>query len=154
MSRSTPVPEVMTTDVLTFRPEDAVRDAMTLLVDRDIDAGPVVDAAGRVVGMLSTGDLVVRDARLHVPTVINLLGVNIELPHKSVNDEIGKALGGSVGEVMSKKAITCGPDATIEDAATLMHREDVSRLAVVASDGTLLGLIARGDIVRALVREE
>ena len=154
MPRTTPVAEIMTADVLSFRVDDPVRDAMSQLVDRDIDAGPVVDPDGTVVGMLSTADLVVRDARLHLPTVINLLGVNVELPHKQVDVEVSKALGGTVGDVMSTRVITCGPDATVEDAATLMHRKDVSRLAVVDGEGRLVGVVARGDIVRLLVREE
>lgn len=154
MPRTTPVAEIMTTDVLAFRAHDPVREAMTLLVDRDVDAGPVVDESGAVVGMLSTADLVVRDARIHLPTVINLLGVNVELPHKAVDEEVSKALGGTVGEVMSRGAVTCGPEATVEDAATLMHRKDVSRLAVVDEAGKLVGIVARGDIVRVLVRDE
>ncbi len=154
MPRTTPIADVMTTDVLAFRPGDNVREAMVLLVDRGVDAGPVVDDERAVIGMLSTADLVIRDARLHVPTVINLLGVNIELPHKQVDEEIAKALGATVGEVMTRDVVSIRPDATIEDAATLMHEKDVSRLAVVDSVGRLVGLIARGDIVRVLVREE
>lgn len=154
MPRSTPVADIMTTDVLSFHAGDGVREAMTLLVDREVDAGPVLDEEGRVIGILSTADLVVRDARLHVPTVINLLGVNIELPHKSIDEEIVKALGASVGDVMTKGAVTCRKDDTLEDAATLMHEHDVSRLAVVDSLGRLEGIVARGDIVRVLVREE
>ena len=80
MSRQSPVSEVMTTDVLTFGPEDNVEDAMRTLVDRGIDGGPVVDSDGTVVGMLSTGDLIVQNSRLHFPTVISILGATIELP--------------------------------------------------------------------------
>ncbi len=154
MPRDTAVTEIMTTEVLTFRPADDIRSAMKQLVDRDVDAGPVVDADGRVLGMLSTADLVVRDARFHLPTVINLLGVNVELPHKSLDEEVAKALGSTVGEVMNDKPITIGSEATVEDAATLMHNKDVSRLSVTDSNGTLVGIVARGDIVRLLVREE
>ena len=50
MSRQSPVSEVMTTDVLTFGPDDNVAEAMQILVDRGIDGAPVVDAVGAVVG--------------------------------------------------------------------------------------------------------
>lgn len=156
MPRTTPVRDVMTTDVLSFHREDRVDDAMRALVERGVDAGPVVDDDGAVVGMLSTSDLIVRETRVHFPTVVNFLGVNIELPSsdRDFDDEIAKALGATVGEVMQAKHLTTiGPDATLEDAATLMHHKDVSRLPVV-EDGALVGLLARGDIVRALVAEQ
>ena len=53
---------------------------MQRLVDRGVDGAPVVDAAGTVVGMLSTGDLIVQETQLHFPTVISFLGGHVELP--------------------------------------------------------------------------
>lgn len=156
MPRNTPVRDVMTVDVLSFNPTDRVEAAMQALVDRGVDAGPVIDEAGLVVGMLSTSDLIVRDARVHFPTVVNFFGVNVELPSAAsdFDQEISKALGASVGEVMqSKHLTTIGPDATLEDAATLMHHRDVSRLPVIDEGGRLVGILARGDIVRALLSE-
>lgn len=153
MLRDMPVREVMTTDVVSFTPDENVQDAMGRLVARGVDAGPVVDGAGQVVGMLSTGDLIVEEARLHFPTIVNFLGVNVTMPfsERKLDESIEKALGATVGEVMTARPITCKPDDTIEDAATLMHDHDVSRLPVVDDKGALVGIIARGDIVRALV---
>ena len=104
--------------------------------------------------MLSTADLVIRDAKFHAPTVINLLGVNVELPHKQLDEEMRKALGSTVADVMNDRVVTIGNRATIEDAATLMHKKDVSRLPVVDSLDRLVGIVARGDVVRSLVRDE
>jgi len=150
--REMPVSDFMTTDVLTFDPEQNVQEAMQQLVARSIDAGPVVDANGAVVGMLSTGDLIVEEARVHFPTVVNFLGVNVTWPfeHKDLDDTMAKALGASVGEVMTAVPVTIEADASVEDAATVMHDHDLSRLPVV-TDGRLVGLIARGDIVKAIV---
>jgi CBS domain-containing protein len=153
MLREMAVGDVMTTDVVTFTPDENVQAAMQRLVDRGVDAGPVVDDAGAVVGMLSTGDLIVEEARVHFPTVANFLGVNITLPfsERKLDESLEKALGATVGEVMSSKPVTCRTDATIEDAATLMHDHDLSRLPVVDDEGALAGILARGDIVRAIV---
>jgi CBS domain-containing protein len=147
------VQDVMTTDVVSFTPDENVEAAMQRLVERGVDAGPVVDQAGDVVGMLSTGDLIVEEARVHFPTVVNFLGVNVTIPfsERKLDESLEKALGATVGEVMSHKPKTVAIDATIEDAATLMHDEDVSRLPVVDAAGTLAGIIARGDIVKAIV---
>lgn len=153
MLREMPVVDLMVTEVITFTPDQNVQDAMRLLVTHDVDAGPVVDDNHHVVGLLSTGDVIVEEARLHLPTVVNFLGVNVALPwnDKELDESVAKALGEFVGDVMSSPAVTVENDATVEDAATLMHDNKVSRLPVVNSAGRLVGLIARGDIVRAIV---
>jgi len=154
--RDLPVGDVMVTDVVTFRPEDNVQDAMRTLVHRDVDGAPVVDADGAVVGMLSTGDLIVEEARIPLPTVITLLGGVFELPRsrKRYEGDLEKALASTVGEVMQEGvAVTLATDDTLETAATVMHDNDLSRVPVVDEDGVLIGLIARGDILRAIVRE-
>lgn len=153
MLRDVAVGDVMTTEVLSFTADQNVQEAMQRLVDQEVDAGPVLDEAGRVVGLLSTGDLIVEEARVHFPTVVNFLGVNVTLPfsERKLDEAMEKALGATVGEVMTHEVHTIGPDQTVEDAATLMHDHDVSRLPVVDGTGVLVGLIARGDIVRAIV---
>ena len=154
MARSTLVGSVMTTDVITFSPDDNVQDAMAVMVQREVDAAPVVDRSGEVVGMLSTGDLIVQETTLHWPTVITLLGATLELPSskRHFDEDIRRALGSSVEEVMSADPVTIGEDDTLEQAATLMHERKVSRLPVVRNRA-LIGIISRTDIVRALVAE-
>src|SRR3954453_16851146 len=121
--RETPVRDVMTADVVPFEPGDNVQAALQRLVDRGIDAGPVVDDTGAVVGMLSTGDLIVEEARVHFPSVVNFLGVNVTWPfdHKEFDDSVSKALGATVGEVMTADPVTVDIVASVEDAATAMH---------------------------------
>ncbi len=64
---------------------------------------------------------------------------------------MAKALGASVGEVMTGDPFTVASQASVEDAATLMHDHNVSRLPVVDDQGGLVGIISRGDIVKAIV---
>ena len=155
MPREIPASQVMTTSVLTFSPDEPVIDAMSRLVEGDVDGGPVVDADGRVVGMLSTGDLIVQESRLHFPTVISVLGGIIELPssQRHFEEELRKAASATVSDAMEEPAITVGPDDTIETIATRMHDNDVSRVPVVDDDGRLVGLVARGDILRAIIAD-
>lgn len=152
MPRSMHVREVMTTDVLTFGADDTVQDAYRRLVERGVDGAPVVDADGQVVGMLSTGDLLVQETQLHYPTVVSLFGAYLELPssHRRFEEDLRRAVGADVGDVMSKHVEACAPDDTLERAATLMHEHDVSRLPVTEG-GRLVGIIARGDILRAVM---
>ena len=58
MPRNTPVRQVMTTDVLTLRPSDTVDAAARALAERGVGGAPVVDDDGRLVGIVSRGDLV------------------------------------------------------------------------------------------------
>jgi len=154
--RESPVSAWMTTELVTFRPEENVRVAMRRLVNEDVDAGPVVDGDGIVVGMLSTGDLIVEEAALHFPAMFNFLGVEVQWPslkHRHLDDDLSKALGATVVEVMSGDPVTIESADTIEQAATLMHEHRVSRLPVLG-DGALVGLISRNDILRAVISEQ
>lgn len=154
MLRDRPVRDLMTTDVVTFAPTDDVHGAMRQMIVRDIDGAPVVDAEGTIVGLLSTADLIVEEARMHLPTVITLLGAYIELPSskRKFDADVEKALGSTVGEVMGDPTPTIAPDDTVEAAASIMHEQQVDRLPVV-DDGDIVGIIARKDIVRAIVAE-
>lgn len=155
MPRNIPVGSIMTTDVLSFTPDTNVQEAMGALVARKIDGAPVLDGDGRVVGMLSTGDLIVQESQVHLPTVISLFGAYLELPSsaRKLDEDLEKALGADVGEVMAHEPVTIGADANLESAATLMHDHDVSRLPVVDDDGRLVGLVSRTDILRSIIGE-
>ena len=152
MPRSTLVRSVMTTDVVTFTPEESVQDAIRRLVEREVDAGPVLDADGHLVGMLSSSDLLVQETKLHYPTVVSLFGAYLELPssHRRFEEDLRRAVGATVADVMATDPVSCAEDDTLERAATLMHDHGVSRLPVT-NDGRLVGIIARGDILRAVM---
>jgi CBS domain-containing protein len=147
----------MTTDVVTFHPDENVRDAMRRLVTEDVDAGPVIDATGAVAGMLSTSDLIVEEALLHIPTAFNFFGVEVEWEtfkhHRKLDADVSKKLGASVGEVMTADLVFVSPDDTIETAATKMHDSKVSRLPVI-DDGTLVGLLSQNDVLRAMIADQ
>ena len=142
----------MTAEVVTFSPDEKVEVATRRLLERDVDGAPVVDVDGRVVGMLSSDDLLVQETQLHYPTVFSLFGAYLELPssHRRFEEELRRAVAAVVSDVMVRDPVTCGPDDTLERAATLMHERKVSRLPVVEGD-RLVGIVARGDLLRALI---
>ncbi|HTN80914.1 MAG TPA: CBS domain-containing protein [Acidimicrobiales bacterium] len=149
----TAVRDVMTTNVISFTRDEPVADAMKRLLDARVSGGPVIDGDSKVVGMLTDSDLIVQDAQLHAPTAIAILGVVVALPgsKREFEEDLHKQLGLTVGEVMGDEPVTIDADAPVEDAATVMHDKDVSRLAVIDAEGRLVGVIARGDILRYIV---
>ena len=153
MPRNTLVRQVMTTDVLTFRPADPGETAARALSERQLGGAPVVDDDGMVVGLIEDDDLIVQDTRLHFPTVISIFGAYLELPSsvRHFEADLRKAVGATVGDVMDADAPTCRPDDTLETVATALHDRNSSRMAVVDDDGRLAGLVSRGDLVRAIV---
>jgi len=155
MSRQSPVSQIMTTEVLTFSPDDNVGEAMQSMVDHEVDGAPVVDSAGAVVGILSTADLIVGETKLHFPAVIVFLNATLELPSskKTFDDDLRKTLGSTVGEVMAANPITVDATDTVEAAATLMHKHDISRLPVVDNSG-MVGIVSRTDILREILRDD
>jgi predicted transcriptional regulator len=152
MAPTTTVTDVMTKDVFTLSPEQSLAEAADVLTERGIGAAPVVDADGTIVGLLRDEDLLISEARLHLPTTIAILpGIEFTLPGqiKRYDEELKKAASSTVADVMETKFKQVGPDATLEDVATLMHEHDVTHIPV-EQDGKVVGIVARGDIVRFL----
>jgi CBS domain-containing protein len=152
MPDTTPVRDVMTGDVVTVRPDQSVQEAADVLAAKQIGAAPVVEE-GKVVGLLRDEDLIVSEARLHVPTVITFLGSDFVLPsalHR-FEHELKKAAGATVADVMVTDFPTAKPDDTLDGLAAQMHDRDVTHVPVLDGD-TLLGIVARGDLVRFLSR--
>jgi CBS domain-containing protein len=156
MPRDLAVSNVMTAPVTTLTADTTIEDAATLLVEADIGGAPVVDGSGRLIGLLDDSDLVLSEARLHAPTTIEILGAYIPLPgeRRRFQDELRQALGRTVGEVMEDDPPSVRPDATVEDVATLLHDRAVSRVAVIDADRRVVGIVSRGDLVRALRRAQ
>ena len=153
MPDATPVREVMTRDVVTLRPAQPVAEAADVLAGKQIGAAPVVEADGKLVGLLRDEDLIVSEARLHVPTVISFLGADLVLPSSlhRFEHELKKAAGSSVGDVMITDFAVAKPDDTLDGMAAEMHDRDVTHVPVV-DGGKLVGIVARGDLVRFLSR--
>ena len=151
MPDTTLVRDVMTPKVMTLRADQAIGDAADEMAAHKYGAMPVVDGAGKLLGLLRDEDFIVSEARVHVPTYISLLGVSFQLP-SHVDEELRKVAGSTVGEVMEEHPLTITADDTLEDLATVMHETEESHVPVVDANGMLVGIVARGDIVRFIAR--
>ena len=139
--------DLMTTDVVTVTPETTLKEAAALLVERRISGLPVVDATGRVLGVLSEADILVKEGGERRRG--GMLSWLFE-PDATIED---KLTAKTVGEAMSAPAVTIRSNAPVHKAATHMVEEGINRLPVV-DDGALLGIVTRADLVRAFTRSD
>ena len=144
------VKDCMTAAPVTVKPTETVESAVKIMEERQIGGLPVVDEQGAIVGLLSEGDLLVREAPLKPPLYITLLGsiIYFESPGH-FHEHIKKALGMMVQDVMTAHPVTVAPDVPLSDAAQLMIDKKVERLPVV-EENRLVGILTRHDLVNAL----
>lgn len=141
------VEEIMTKDVIAVSPKTPVHEAAELMVDHAISGLPVVDDDGKVVGIVSEGDLILREKpRERTPWWRAFFGDAERLAR-----EYQKAHGTTVEEVMTRSLITVSPDLPIESAALVLDQHRIRRVPVLA-DGWLVGIVSRGDLIKVLSR--
>lgn len=144
------VREIMQTEVVTVRPDATVGDLADILAKNKVSGVPVVDDQGGVLGMVSEADIILQDADLHFPYYIQFLESVIYLQSvRKFEERFRKAFGSKVTEVMSEEVVAISPDASVREAATIMADRNINRLPVT-EDGKLVGIVTRGDIVRAI----
>ena len=148
------VREIMTTAVITVNPDTTVGELADILAKNKISGVPVVDGEGRVLGMVSEADIIVQDADLHFPYYIQFLEMVIYLQsvHK-FEERVRKQIASKVSEIMTEEVVSVPPDESVREVATLMADRGVNRLPVV-EDGRLVGIVTRGDIVRAIAQKK
>jgi CBS domain-containing protein len=154
MPAATLVRDVMSGEVSTLRPDDRVEHAADVLAEKGIGSLPVVDGDGNLLGILRDDDLIASEARVHVPTFINFLGLGMAFPGemKHLEHELKKIAGATVADVMQTDPPTVTADATLEDVATIMHDRGINSLPVVDAANKVVGIVARADLVRFIAR--
>lgn len=125
--------QVMSRDVLTLRPADTVAMAWQALAARGVSQAPVLNVAREVVGLVSDRDLL---------TVLDLAGV-----------QLTGRLDATVGEVMVTPVVGADPVTDIRRIARVLLDTGLSALPVVSESRELLGVVSRGDILRAALAD-
>ena len=140
------VGEIMETDWPTLGAESTVEDAIKLFAEARVSGAPVVED-GRLIGIITEGDLIFQDAEIKAPGFLDILGGIVPLGNtEEYRREVLKSAGVTVGEVMTEDPITVAPEATLAEAATVMAEERKKLLPVVEGE-RLAGVITRMDIL-------
>ena len=130
----------------TLGPDETVEGAIKLFAESGISGAPVVDG-GRLVGIVTEGDLIFRDADIKAPGFLDILGSLIPLGSwDEYRKEALKSAGVTVDEVMTRELITISPDASLAEASTIMADKRVKILPVAEGDA-LHSVITRMDIL-------
>jgi CBS domain-containing protein len=137
----------MTREVVTIGPEADLRDVAKILVDNGISGVPVCGLQREVLGIVSEGDILVKEAgpRDDGGFLVRLLGTDATSAQKA------RAL--KVEDAMTAPVVTISPYASVAEAARRMSDLGIKRLPVVR-DGELIGIVSRTDLVRAFVRSD
>ena len=146
-----PVSEVMSSPVLSVGRDTPLQEAVQLMSDHHISALAVLDAQGRLVGELTEQDLMVRESGFQSGPYVMLLDAVIYLRNPlNWDKEVHQVLGSTVAEVMGEHPHSCPPGTLLPAAARLLHESRIQRLFVLDEERRPLGVITRGDVVRAL----
>jgi CBS domain-containing protein len=140
------VAEISHSEWPTLGPEETVEGAIKLFAESGISGAPVVED-GRLVGIVTEGDLIFRDADIRAPGFLDILGGLIPLGSwDEYRKEALKSAGVTVDEVMTRELITISPDASLAEASTVMADQRIKILPVAEGDA-LQGVITRMDIL-------
>jgi CBS domain-containing protein len=152
------VKDFMNRNVIYLSPDDTIFEAAKILSQCNIAGAPIVDK-DKVVGVISISDIIkFVDIKLGVLPKIDTPGlsslllalVQMQKMHHDFQKELQKITSSKIRQVMSKAVITVSPSTTLVEAAEIMEKHDINRLPVV-SEGKLVGIVARADLIKALV---
>ena len=141
------VSDVMTRTVVVVNVSAPFKEVVRRMHDYRVSAVPVVDDEGRLVGLVSEADLILKeDPELEESAHL------FEGRHRRHDRE--KAAGLVARELMTTPVVTVLPAASLGEAARLMHRKGVKRLPVVNDGGKILGILSRADLLKVFLRED
>jgi CBS domain-containing protein len=140
--------QIMSRPVITVTPDTTIVEAANTMLQKHISGLPVVDATGKLVGMLSEGDFVRRSEigtqRKRSRFLRFILG-----PGKAASDFV-REHGSKVSEIMTTEPLlTVGEETTLEEIVELMERNNIKRLPVISND-KVVGMVSRSNLLQAV----
>ncbi|HEU5475544.1 MAG TPA: CBS domain-containing protein [Actinophytocola sp.] len=142
------VADVMTTEVATAREGTTFKEIVAMLHLRDVSGVPVLDVDDRVVGIVTQADLLPKQG---AQEPVRARSGWDRLPRPRSRD---RAQATTAAGLMATPVITIGPDATVVEAARSLYGHGIKRLPVVDTDGRLIGIVSRRDLLSVFLRTD
>jgi len=144
--------DIMKTDLITINENVSVKEAAQILLENKIGGAPVVNDDGDMVGIVTDSDLIMQDVKLHFPTYLHFLDSYIYLGSlKKFEDDLRKAVGANVKDVMTRDVVSVDGEDSIKDVATTLADEKLSRVPVLKGE-ELVGIITKTDIMKIVAK--
>lgn len=143
--------DIMTTEVITVNKETSLKDLAKVLYESHINGVPVVDDEGSLIGIICESDLIRKNRKLHIPTVVAMFDAvfYLESPRK-FEKEIQRFNATTVKDLYTKDVVTVDEKTPVDEIATLMTEKKIYTIPVMDGD-RLVGIIGKADLIRALV---
>lgn len=142
-------------ELIVAKTTTTIDEALELLVQNRITGLPVIDEAGKLIGVVSDFDLLALDTisgnRPSDSSLFPKAG-NTWKAFKEIQKLISKTHGRTVGEVMTPSPLVVCENSNLEDAARLLLDTQKRRLPVIDNNGKLVGLLTRGNVIKAALR--
>ena len=139
--------DVMVSPVVTVKPTSLVRDAAKIFLERRISAVPVLNDQGKLVGIISEGDLMHRSEAGTERQRSWWLEAFIS--DETLAAEYTKAHARKVADVMTRHVITAAPDTPLHEIAALLEKNSIKRVPILKDD-QLVGIVSRANLVQAV----
>ena len=144
--------DIMTKKVITINQDASIEELSEILLDNKISGVPVVDSDGKVIGMVTEGDIIVKDTNLHFPRYFKLLDSIIYLESLTeFQNSLKKHFATKVSEIMTSDIVSCSAETSVDDIASMMVENKINRIPVLSEEKKLVGIITRADIVKSMI---
>lgn len=142
--------DIMNKDVITILEDTMIEEVADILTKNKISGLPVVNKAGKLVGMVTEGDLLHKETNPRTPGYLNILGALIYIGGvDKYKEDLKKLAATRASEIMTTDVIAVSGDATVEQVAAMMVNHNIKRLPVIENDA-LIGIISRADIIKTM----
>lgn len=150
------IDQIMNRKVVTVEEGDTLKKVSKIFFENSISGAPVLDSNDEVVGIISESDIVkamkpFEDRLRMIYPSLSFMSVTFEkdVEEKTLSEVVKEVQDLTVGQVMVKEVLYLEPGDPIEKAVDIMNQRNVNRLPVI-SDGKLVGIVTRADILRCL----
>ncbi|MCD6389183.1 MAG: CBS domain-containing protein [Desulfobulbaceae bacterium] len=145
--------DIMTTEVITVKPDLSVEKLAEILWENKISGVPVLDDDDTLVAVVTENDLIDQTKKIHIPSVITLLDSVIFLESaEKMEKQIKKITGATVGDICAEKLISVSEETPLNEIATIMAQKGAHTLPVLCGD-KLVGVVGKSDIIRTLAKK-
>jgi CBS domain-containing protein len=142
--------QFMAKQFLAISPEMSVEELARLLLRKDVTGAVIVDKKGKLLGVVTEGDLIAKEKNLHLPTVVSIFDSVIYLEtSEHFKGELHRMVATRVEDIYTRNPVTVEMDSSLSDIATVMSEKKIHFLPVMKEE-RVEGVVGRREILQAL----